>query len=38
MLFAPYRKLKKIIGDATKQNLEHFYLYNLNLNGNIVKI
>ena len=32
MLFTPYRKLKKIIGDAPKQNLEHFYLYNLNLN------
>ena len=32
MLFAPYRKLKKMIGDAPKQNLEHFYLYNLNLN------
>ena len=31
MLFAS-RKLKKIIGDAPKQNLEHFYLYNLNLN------
>ena len=32
MLFAPYRKLKKIIGDAPKQNLEHFYLYNLKIN------
>ena len=32
MLFAPYKKLKKMIGDAPKQNLEHFYLYNLNLN------
>ena len=38
MLFAPYRKLKKIIGDAPKQNLEHFYLYNLNLNDIAVKI
>ncbi len=32
MFFVPSRKLKKIIGDAPKQNLEHFYLYNLNLN------
>ena len=38
MLFAPYRKLKKIIGDATKQNLEHFYLYNLNLNDIAVNL
>ena len=32
MLFATSRKLKKIIGDAPKQNLEYFYLYNLKLN------
>ena len=31
MFFATFRKLKKIIGNAPKQNLEHFYLYNLNL-------
>ena len=38
MLFAPSRKLKKIIGDAPKQNLEHFYLYNLNLNDIAVNL
>ena len=38
MLFAPYRKLKKMIGDAPKQNLEHFYLYNLNLNDIAVNL
>ena len=38
MLFAPYRKLKKIIGDAPKQNLEHFYLYNLNFNDIAVNL
>ena len=38
MLFAHYRKLKKIIGDAPKQNLEHFYLYNLNLNDIAVNL
>ena len=32
MFFATYGKLKKIIGDAPKQNLEHFFLYNLKLN------
>ncbi len=32
MFFATSRKLKKIIGDAPKQNLEYFYLYNLKLN------
>ena len=32
MFFATYGKLKKIIGDAPKQNLEYFYLYNLKLN------
>ena len=38
MLFAPSRKLKKIIGDAPKQNLKHFYLYNLNLNDIAVNL
>ena len=38
MLFAPSRKLKKIIGDAPKQNLEHFCLYNLNLNDIAVNL
>ena len=38
MFFAPSRKLKKIIGDAPKQNLEHFYLYNLNLNDIAVNL
>ena len=38
MFFAAFRKLKKIIGDATKQNLEHFYLYNLNLNDIAVNL
>ena len=33
MCFAVYAKLKKIIGDAPKQSLEHFYLYNLRING-----
>jgi len=37
MLFAS-RKLKKIIGDAPKQNLEHFYLYNLKLNDIAVNL
>ena len=32
MFFATSRKLKKILGDAPKQNLEYFYLYNLKLN------
>ena len=38
MLFALYRKLKIIIGDAPKQNLEHFYLYNLKLNDIAVNL
>ena len=38
MLFAPYRKLKKIIGEAPKQNLEYFYLYNLKLNDIAVNL
>ena len=38
MFFATSRKLKKIIGDAPKQNLEHFYLYNLNLNDIAVNL
>ena len=38
MLFAPHRKLKKIIGDAPKQNLEHFYLYNLKINDIAVNL
>ena len=37
MLFAS-RKLKKIIGDAPKQNLEHFFLYNLKLNDIAVNL
>ena len=31
MFFVPSGKLKNIIGDAPKQNFEHFYLYNLKL-------
>ncbi len=38
MFFATCRKLKKIIGDAPKQNLEHFYLYNLKLNDIAVNL
>lgn len=38
MFFVPSRKLKKIIGDAPKQNLEHFYLYNLKLNDIAVNL
>ena len=38
MFFATSRKLKKIIGDAPKQNLEHFYLYNLKLNDIAVNL
>ena len=38
MFFATSRKLKKIIGDAPKQNLEHFYLYNLKINGIAVNL
>ena len=38
MFFATFRKLKKIIGDAPKQNLEHFYLYNLKINDIAVNL
>ena len=38
MFFDTSRKLKKIIGDAPKQNLEHFYLYNLKLNDIAVNL
>ena len=38
MFFATYGKLKKIIGDAPKQNLEHFYLYNLKINDIAVNL
>ena len=38
MFFATFRKLKKIIGDAPKQNLEYFYLYNLKLNDIAVNL
>ena len=38
MCFATYGKLKKIIGDVPKQNLEHFYLYNLKLNDIAVNL
>jgi len=38
MFFVPSRKLKKIIGDTPKQNLEYFYLYNLNLNDIAVNL
>ena len=38
MFFATSRKLKKIIGDAPKQNLEHFYLYNLKINDIAVNL
>ena len=38
MFFVPSKKLKIIIGDAPKQNLEHFYLYNLNLNDIAVNL
>ena len=38
MFFATYGKLKKIIGDAPKQNLEHFFLYNLKLNDIAVNL
>ena len=38
MFFVPSGKLKNIIGDAPKQNLEHFYLYNLNLNDIAVNL
>ena len=38
MFFATSRKLKKIIGNAPKQNLEHFYLYNLKINDIAVNL
>ena len=38
MLFVPSRKLKKIIGEAPKQNLEYFNLYNLKLNDIAVNL
>lgn len=38
MFFVPSRKLKNIIGDAPKQNLEHFYLYNLRHNDITVNL
>ena len=38
MFFDTSRKLKKIIGNATKQNLEHFYLYNLKINDIAVNL
>ena len=38
MFFTTSRKLKKIIRDAPKQDLEHFYLYNLKLNDIAVNL
>ena len=38
MFFTIYGKLKRIIGDAPKQNLEHFYLYNLKFNDIAVNL
>ena len=38
MFFAIPRKLKRIIGNAQRQNLEHFYLYGLKLNGIAVNL
>ena len=38
MFFTTSGKLKRIIGDAPKQDVEHFYLYNLKLNGTDVKL
>lgn len=38
MFFATERKLKRIIGDAKKQSLEHFYLYDLQINGIAVNL
>ena len=38
MFFDTSRKLKKIIGNASKQNLEHFYLYNLKINDIAVNL
>ena len=38
MFFDTSRKLKKIIGNAPKQNLEHFYLYNLKINDIAVNL
>ena len=38
MFFDTSRKIKKIIGNAPKQNLEHFYLYNLKINDIAVNL
>ena len=38
MFFDTSKKLKKIIGNAPKQNLEHFYLYNLKINDIAVNL
>ena len=38
MFFDTSRKLKKIIGNVPKQNLEHFYLYNLKINDIAVNL
>ena len=38
MFFDTSRKLKKIIGNVPKQNLEHFYLYNLKFNDIAVNL
>lgn len=38
MFFDTSRKLKKIIGNAPKQNLEHFYLYYLKINDIAVNL
>ena len=38
MFFDTSRKLKKIIGEAPKQNLEYFYLYNLKPNDIAVNL
>ena len=38
MFFDTSRKIKKIIGNAPKQYLEHFYLYNLKINDIAVNL
>ena len=38
MFFTTSRKFKKIIGNAPKQNLDHFYLYNLKFNDIVVNL
>ena len=38
MFFDTSRKLKKSIGNVPKQNLEHFYLYNLKINDIAVNL